>query len=378
MRKKGLRMNTGKWLATLFCLPVLLAPCTSAAKQALVRAYENPALIIGQAYLTHYGDHCIALLPAHVATEAKVPAFLGEGTSQLGEADEVNDLGSDLSVAQVTGSIAQDCGNSISTISRAIGNLVRSQGLATLRSVNSDGTLANLSVAVVDNDGKMFLRVRPTNDKIQIRKGHSGSLLMVGDRPVGMLLSVHARHGVGKVLRFDALLERAESHMAKRKRTASPGMTSPESGKAAIDLAAAANGGSVSGWNTLPVDADHRPANLVGSETAPYWRAKVENWPAEIELDLAGDKVIISRIELDGSGLQTADELPGRVEILVNISSDERRWRSLLSREAEFDANGIAVFAFAPTWARQVKITIGNSRGAVDVTSLRRIRVSNP
>ena len=266
-----------------------------------MRSYENPALVIGQAYLTHYGDHCIALLPTHVATEAKVPAFLSEGTSQLGEADEVSDLGDDLSVAQVTGSIAQDCGNSISTISRAIGNLVRSQGLATLRSVNSDGTLANLSVAVVDNDGKMFLRVRPTNDKIQIRKGHSGSLLMVGDRPVGMLLAVNARHGVGKVLRFDALLERAESYMAKRKRTAAPGKANPVPGKTAIDLAAAANGGSVSGWNTLPVDADHRPANLVGAETALHWRAKVENWPAEIELDLAGEKVIISRIELDGA-----------------------------------------------------------------------------
>jgi len=36
------------------------------------------------------------------------------------------------------------------------------------------------------------------------------------------------------------------------------------------------------------------------------------------------------------------------------------------------------VFAFAPTWARQVKIAIGNSRGAADVTSLRRIRISNP
>ncbi|MEA2093219.1 MAG: hypothetical protein U9P11_01495 [Pseudomonadota bacterium] len=368
------RLSFLMWLAAM----ITASPGQSIAQQALVRAYDNPAQSIGQAYLTHYGDHCIALLPGHVAAETKIPAFLGEGNSQLGESDEINDLGDDLAVAQVSGNIAQDCGNSISTISRAVDALLRSQGLATLRSVNSDGTLANMSVTVVDNDGEMYLRVRPTNDKIQIRKGHSGSLLMVGDRPVGMLLSVSSKYGVGKVLRFDKLLVRAENHMAKRLRAGSSDADKPAMGLAGLDLAAAANGGSVSGWNTLPVDADHRPANLIANETAPPWRANVDHWPAEIELNLAGDKVIISRIELDGRDIPSAEELPGRVEIFVNVSSGERRWRSLLSREAEFDASGIAVFPIAPTWARQVKISIGNSRGANHVTSLRRIHVSNP
>ena len=350
----------------------------STAQQALVRAYDNPAQSIGQAYLTHYGDHCIALLPWHVATETKIPAFLGEGASQLGEADEVHDLGDDLAVAQVSGNIAQACGNSISTISRAIDTLLRNQGLATLRSVNSDGSLANMSVTIVDNDGELYLRIRPTNDKIQIRKGHSGSLLMVNGRPVGMLLAVNARHGVGKVLRFDKLLTRAEHHMAKRLRAISGDNGKSTADQTGLDLAAAVNGGSVTGWNTLPVDADHRPANLIANNTAPAWRTHVDHWPAEIELDLAGDKVIISRIELDGHGITSTDELPGRVEIFVNSSSGERRWRSLLSREAEFNDSGIAVFPIAPTWARQVKISIGSSRGADHATSLRRIRVSNP
>jgi len=350
----------------------------SIAQQALVRAYDNPAQSIGQAYLTHYGDHCIALLPGHVAAETKTPAFLGEGTSQLGEAHEVTDLGDDLAVAQVSGNIAQDCGNSISTISRAVDSLLRSQGLATLRSVNSDGTLANMSVTVVDNDGELYLRIRPTNDKIQIRKGHSGSLLIVSGRPVGMLLAVDARHGVGKVLRFDKLLVRAENHMAKRLRGKSSDADKSATEQSGLDLAAAANGGSISGWNTLPVDEDHRPANLIADDTAPAWRTQVDHWPAEIELDLAGDKVIISLIELDGHGIQPADELPGRVEIFINTSSTERSWRSLLGRDAVFDASGIAVFAIAPTWARQIKISIGSSQGTDQTTSLRRIRVSNP
>ena len=358
------------------CLVLLLACNTATARQALVRSYSNPAQSIGQAYLTHYGGRCIALLPVHVATEAGIPAFLGEGNGSLGESEEISDLGDDLALAEVTGSVTQDCGYSISTISRAISSLIGSQGLATLRSVNSDGTVAQMAVAIVDDDGRMFLRVRPTNDRIQIRKGHSGSLLMIGDQPVGMLLSVNSRHGVGKVLRLDTVLSRAEDYMGER--GADRPVASGESAAASSDLAAAASGGSVIGWNTLPVDAEHRPANLVMADPAAPWLARVEDWPAEIELVLAGDKVLITRNELDGRGLPDPDELPGRVELLVNVSSEEVRWRSLLSREADFGEDGIATFSFAPTWARQVRIVMGSNRGGTDRIGLRRIRVSNP
>lgn len=365
-------------LTFLMTLLILLVPNAPFAQQALVRSYENPDQIIGQAYLTHYGDQCIALMPTHVAAEAGIPAFLSERSSKLGEAETVTDLGDDLSVALVTGSLVQDCGRSISTISRAIDTLLSGQGLATLRSVNSDGTLANLSVAVVDNDGSMYLRVRPTNDSIQIHKGQSGSLLMVGKRPLGMLLAVNAKYGVGKVLRFDRLLQQAENHMASRTREALPDdKAGAGTGHEVTDLAAAANGGSVVGWNSLPVDSKHRPLNLLGPETAPPWRARVEQWPAEIDVDLAGEKVVISKIELDAGGVPKA-ERPARVEILINTSSDETRWRSLLGRKAKFDDNSIASFAFAPTWARQVRIAIGASQGGTDIVSLRRLRISNP
>ena len=97
-----------------------------------------------------------------------------------------------------------------------------------------------------------------------------------------------------------------------------------------------------------------------------------------IELDLAGGKVVITRIELDGRDIPDAAELPGRVEIFVNISSDKPRWRSLLSSEADFGDDGIAAFTFAPTWARQVRIAFGSNRGDADALSLGRIRISGP
>jgi hypothetical protein len=373
MREEAMRLNA----CCLFIgLSATLLAGTVGARQALVRSYEDPAQVIGQAFLARYGDTCVALLPTHVAQEAGVPAFLGEGDGALGEAESVVDLGEDLGVARVSGNLAQDCGSSMSTISRAIDNLVTNQGLAALRMVNSEATLANLSVVVVDNDGRQFLRVRPTHAKAQIRKGNSGSLLMVGDRPVGMLLSVSAKHGVGTVLRLDALLERVETHLA-RQRGQGPAADRAGGRQAVTDLAAAENGGHIDGWNTLPVDSAHRPANLIAGGEAPPWRARVDQWPAQVELDLAGDRVVISRIELDARDVPKA-ERPGRLEILVSASSDGRSWRSLLSRDVEFDDDGIAIYTFAPTWARQVKLAIGNSNGAAGVISLRRVRISNP
>lgn len=361
-------------LSRALLVPVMMWMMAPAlAQQVLVRSYANPGQPIGQGYLSHYRSDCLALLPTHVAEEASTPAFLREGNGLLGESDDVADLGDDLSVARVTGQVTEDCGYSLSTISRAVDVTIRGQGIATLRSVNGDATLGRMAVAIIDDDGTVYLRVRPTNDRIQIRRGHSGSLLMIGDKPVGMLLSV--KKGVGKVLRFDRMLASAEAHLTTRR---GRNAAQAPSGSAQGDLAAAVNGGRVTGWNAIPVDESHRAANLIADANAGPWRARAEHWPVEVELDLAGDKVVISRIELDGSGIENASELPQRVEIFVNVNSNQRRWRSLISREVEFDANNLAVFVFAPTYARQVKIAIGNNNAASNVMSLRRIHIGKP
>ena len=108
-----------------------------------------------------------------------------------------------------------------------------------------------------------------------------------------------------------------------------------------------------------------------------YWHTRVEHWPVEVDLDLAGGKVAISHIELDASDIPEP-ERPGWVEIIINTSSEDPRWRSLLGRTADYDDKGRAVFTFAPTWARQVRIRIGDARAATDSVSLRRIHVTGP
>ena len=97
-------MAPARAVALVLLLPFLLR--TALADQALVRAYDQPELEVGQAYLTHYGGRCLALLPKHVSDESRVPAFLREGTTpMLGEATTVTDLGDDLAIAEVNGAI---------------------------------------------------------------------------------------------------------------------------------------------------------------------------------------------------------------------------------------------------------------------------------
>ena len=186
------------------------------AQQALVRSFENPNLEIGQAYLSHYGSRCIAVLPSHVVQESgEVAAFLREGQDGLlGESGTFANLGDDVSVADLAGGITGACGYSTMAVSRAVSSRIRANAIASVRSVNGDGSIAQLSVTIVDDDGHTFLRVQPTNDINQLRKGLSGSLLMSGDTPIGMLLSVNARFGVGKVIRFDKMFDKIDSFVA--------------------------------------------------------------------------------------------------------------------------------------------------------------------
>lgn len=343
----------------------------SFAHQALVRSYDDPALEIGQAYLAHFGDRCLAILPMHVADEAgDMAALLGEGrTPLLGEAAGYTDLGDDIAIADVAGGLRQDCGYSIVAISRAVNTHIRANAIAGIRSVNADGSIAQLSVAIIDDDGGEFLRVQPTHATNQLVKGQSGSLLLAGDTPIGMLLSVDSRFGVGKVIRLDRLLEKVERRL---------GDSAPLAPAAAVRGAtapvAADAGAAITGWSALPVDATHRAANLVASDDAPPWIADVDAWPVEIELELLGGRTTITGIELDGRGIEDPGVLPAVVEIMISATGEGRRWRSVAGGPIAFE-DGVARVSIAPSWARHVRLAISAPADGGRRVGLGRLRV---
>ena len=347
---------------------------TASAQQALVRSFENPNLEIGQAYLSHYGGRCLAILPTHVVKESgNVAAFLREGQKGLlGESTAFADLGDDVSVADIAGGITGDCGYSTMAVSRAVGSRIRANAIASIRSVNGDGSIAQLSVAIIDDDGQTFLRVQPTNEINQLRKGLSGSLLMSGDTPIGMLLSVNARFGVGKVIRLDRMFSKIDAFVTDSRVGSSEqqvvAATTPQS------TPVATADGAITSWSAMPLNAEHRASNLVATDDSPEWIANVEQWPVVIEMDVAGDRVAISGIELDGSGIDDSGSLPATIELMVSATETGRRWRSVAGGSVSY-TDGIARVSIAPSWARQVRLVISAAANGGDTVALKRLRV---
>ncbi len=350
----------------------LLVSAPAAAQQALVRNYENTALEIGQAYLSHYGDRCFAILPTHVVDEAgDVAAFLREGTTPvLGESVSFSDLGDDVSAADIVGGITGSCGYSTMAVSRAVASRIKANAIAGVRSVNGDGSIAQISVTVIDDDGSTFLRVQPTNDINQLRKGQSGSLLMSGDTPIGMLLSVDARFGFGKVIRFDKMFAKIDAYVRGSELPAATSVATT-TGSAVVTES---DGGAITSWSALPVDASNRASNLVATDDSPAWIAGVDQWPVVIEMDIAGDRVAITGVELDGSGVGDAGMLPATVELMVSSTESGRRWRSVAGGPVQF-INGKATLSMAPSWARHIRLVISGTGNGGKVVALSRLRV---
>lgn len=363
-------------LAAAACWLPLLAGAPAIAQQAVVRSYDPPELEVGQAWLMHSAGRCFAVLPFHVAQETTVPSLLREGPRGLrGEAVEVVDLGDDAAIAALSGGISQDCGYSIGSIPRSVDRRLRDGGLGTLRSVNGDGTLGRLAVTVVDDDGAGLLRVMPTMEGERIRKGHSGSLLLLGDQPVGMLLSVHARSGVGTVMRTDALLAKVDGFV-RGGMAAAPAASAAADASASVPaaLTASASGWQVSGWNVDPLGSEHIAALLTSGGTEGYWAARVPRWPAAVELGGPDAVRIVRGVEFVAGEAGDSAALPARVQVMTSVNAERPAWRAVGSGALEF-VDGVARLEFLPTRARMVRVEIYDTRGAPAEVALGRLRV---
>lgn len=376
---RGMRAAAACWL-------LLLAGASAWAQQAVVRSYDAPELEVGQAWLMHSAGRCFAVLPYHVAQETSVPSLLREGARGLrGEAVEVVDLGDDAAIAALSGGISQDCGYSIGSIPRSVDRRLRDGGLGTLRSVNGDGTLGRLAVTVVDDDGAGLLRVMPTMEGERIRKGHSGSLLLLGDQPVGMLLSVHARSGVGTVMRTDALLSKVDGFVRGGMAVAAETSAVPAAARTAAGAvettgsafggpAAAPGGWQVVGWNVDPMGSEHVAARLTAGGADGFWAAHVPGWPAALELGGLDAVRIVRGVEFVAGEVSDAATLPARVQVMTSVNAERPAWRAVSSGALEF-VDGVARLEFLPTRARMLRVEIYTTQGKPAEVALGRLRV---
>ncbi|MEZ5552910.1 MAG: hypothetical protein R3E82_18660 [Pseudomonadales bacterium] len=361
-----------RWILAVMAL---LLSYPAAAQQAVVRSYDQPELEVGQAWLVSSGGRCLGVLPYHVATETTVPSLLKEGSGSLrGEAQSVVDLGDDAAFAFMTGAITRDCGLSLGSISRATDRNLRGGGLGALRFINGDGTVGRLAVTVVDDDGQQLLRVQTTDPDERIRKGQSGSLLMVNDQSVGMLLSVNARSGIGTVMRTDALLRKVEDYL--RNPISQPQAASQTQATISAPTAELKNqdAWSVAAWNVDPVSSEHTAARLTAEGNEGFWSARMGNPPAALEFSGPGSIRVVNGITFHAGSEVPQAQLPARVQILTSVNADRPAWRVSGSGTLTFEADR-ATLSFMPVRARYLRIELFDTRGGADEISLSRIRI---
>jgi hypothetical protein len=365
----------------------LLSAQSAVAQQAVVRSYDAPDLEVGQAWLMRSGEQCLAVLPAHVVQETSIPSLLREGSRALrGEATEILDLGSDIAIARMNGGIVDDCGFALGSIRRNPDRALRDTGLGTIRSVNGDGTLARLAVTVIDDDGNDYLRILPTAAGDAIRKGLSGSLLVINDQTVGMLLSVTAKSGVGTVMRTDALLAKVEGHVrgtaALRSKGGSeaspsdnhwPRLTGPK-GTSPETMVDQVGAWRVTSWSADPVGSAHLASRLTEAGVDGFWEVRVDRWPVAIELAGPPEVQIVRGLAFIAGSPVDPTLRPSRVQVLASVSSDRVSWRVAGSATLDYDA-GSARVEFPPVRARKLRIEIYPPATSTDRVALSRLRV---
>lgn len=332
--------------------------------QAYIRASEH-----GQALLLSRLGECYAVTPKHVMGGDLYATLVGgRSTAPQGDGDLLQTFGYDLSILHVNGSLAQDCGGQL-TNSINLDNVLGSNSAANVASVNEDGSLTRRNVTINDV-GLLYIRIRPDGSDDQLFKGLSGSLLLVANKPAGILMSVDSETGEGRVLRYDRAIE-----------TLLPFFNLPATGDASEknEGASQLNGTnsqvSVVSWNSPPLSGDHRAANLIdaaGKETT--WYAQATKYPVELVIELPGNKAhVVNSVVLEGGGVEPKQRLPRDFEILVS-STARGNWVSVISATYFMNETDKRV-SFMPVRARQIMLRIYSNWGDKDAVGLAGLKI---
>lgn len=344
-------------------LTASVAAAADLPTQAYVRADEH-----GQALLLNRLQECYAVTPKHVIGGNLFATLVGgSGGAHHGDADLLQTFGYDLSILRVTGALARQCGGSLGNIPR-LDDLLASSSAAVVTSINEDGSISRRNVTLSDVD-VIYLHVRPDRAKDQLFKGLSGSLLLVGERPAGILMSVEPDTGEARVLRYDRALETLRPFF---------GLSAPELSKEqppAPSATDAVRQAAVISWSSPPLDADSRAGNLTdaaGRETA--WYARADQFPIEVILELPDDRALaVDAVRLVGEGVAPKERLPRDFEILISTSG-HGRWMPVTSGTYFMNEPDKWV-RFAAVRARHVMLRIYSHWGDADAVGLTDIEI---
>ena len=127
-------------------------------------------------------------------------------------------------------------------------------------------------------------------------------------------------------------------------------------------------------WSALPLDDNRRAANLTAADNALPWASQPTQWPVSIDLQAGEGVVVVSGVVLDGRGVADPGQLPGHVEIFINLSGEPRGWRAVTSERLNYK-DGVAQVRFAPLRARLLRLNFSGASNSGRVIALRRVEL---
>lgn len=323
---------------------------------------------VGQAFLLNRLNTCYAITPAHVVGDGFFGAIVGGlPSAPNGDADVLMSFGYDLALLRVTGGITDHCDEPYGRAS-SLDSILSSSTEGRLVSVSANGN-RSIQPVTLSNSGLIYTYVAPAPGTQALIKGMSGSLLYVDDQPVGILMSVSAETGQGKVLRYDRATE-----------TIAPFFDNSEKEKQVHfelqqdSVAASNNNISVTGWSNPPLDSQSRALNLLDSAPENQWFVRPDRFPIDIEFSLSDDKPrIVNRVTLVGKHVEDKSKLPKDFEILVS-SSDSGGWISITSGTL-FGADETKLVEFIPTNAKRLLLRIYSHWGNAESVGLSQVLI---
>ena len=217
----------------------------------------------GQAWTFRMPAGCFAALPWHVAADAAgglSPVLLRSRSGREGQGlDPVRpDPQLDLVFVRVAGALGQPCGSAANLGVDNLDYKLVEDAAYTLH-VTRTRSLQQIPLRASRNN-RTYVRFALQSDLSvdEIAQSMSGGVILSGDDPVGMLLSVDNEDGLLQALRFDVIKRLARSELSHDRRT----HAQSKSGSA---------GFAVASWHGESIDADKPPSAALEDGT---WRVR--------------------------------------------------------------------------------------------------------
>lgn len=258
---------------------LLVIALTTSAVSSMVLA--EPAFVgvgnrsQGQAFTFLHRETCFAVLPNHVSPRQKFSLRAGDPPrTGTGTMTPRRFTAADFALAIVDGAMANGCSPTWDSLPDNLGPLLPDGGAATITTIRSSGVEERVAV-IMSPVTYEHIGVMPVDSKLRglLGQGRSGSLLSVGNQPVGIVIERPDSNNQGelRVLRMDAIKARLNRYLSTAQPIVSKQNTAQSTGTGvAFDVVS---------WTVEPSDPDNAPTQLEQADGNPYLAVSTQRTP---------------------------------------------------------------------------------------------------